>query len=307
MKPSKEIGDRLRKVREFYNQNSRQFALGRGFSPSVWARVEKGTTGLPDSYLRELLLKSYLNEEDDFKPYHLSLDWLLREQGEMMTPAPYTRNEKGEFTTEGIEKIYNDYVTKGVTPLPFAETPSGFQRNARVIGLPVDVHTPKSGITHIELSEGYYMMYAPHVTERARAGFQGGGYSDPVYVESLPKYPMIVNTVHKGSYFVFDITGDSMNDGTLKSIPDKSKVLGREIKMDLWQSRFHYNEYPYFVVVHRTDGLLCKEIIAHDVKRGIIRCRSLNPNKKMYPDFDVPLNDCLMICNIVKKELPANV
>lgn len=179
-------------------------------------------------------------------------------------------------------------------------------RNARALGLPADLHVTKAGISYIETTEGYFIMYAPHVTERARAGFQGGGFGDPVYIESLPKYPMVVKTIHKGNYFVFDVTGDSMNDGTLKSIPDKSKVLGREIKLDLWRSKFHYNEFPYFIIVHKEHGVLCKEIIAHDIEKATIVLRSLNPNKTMYADFTVSLNDCLMICNIVKKEIDAN-
>lgn len=204
---------------------------------------------------------------------------------------PYPPSEEESFEGNIDEKSGNDS-----KPL---------ERNARGLGTPIDLHKSKAGISYVELSEGSYLMYAPHVTVRARAGFQGGGYGDPIYIESLPKYPMIVRTVHKGSYFVFDIDGDSMDDGTLNSIPDKSKVLAREIKLELWRSRFHYNEFPYFIIVHKTDGILCKEIIKHDVEKGVITCHSLNPNKQMYEDFEVSLDDCLMICNVVKKELDA--
>lgn len=179
-------------------------------------------------------------------------------------------------------------------------------RNARLLGLPVGIHTTKSGNQFVELSEGQFLMSAPVVTIRARAGFVGGGYGDPEFIDSLPVQSIVVDQVHHGRYLWFVIDGDSMNDGKVEhAIPDKTKVLAREIKLELWRSKFHYNEYPAFVIVHKTDGILCKEIIDHDVKGGSITCHSLNPNKHMYPDFILKLDDCVAIYNVVRRDLDS--
>jgi phage repressor protein C with HTH and peptisase S24 domain len=47
----------------------------------------------------------------------------------------------------------------------------------------------------------------------------------------------------------------------------------------------------------KTDGLVVKQIEAHDVANGIITLHSLNP---LYEDYDVKLEDVAVLFNVVE-------
>lgn len=156
----------------------------------------------------------------------------------------------------------------------------------------------KKGVNDfVELRNGEIVMITPLVEEYAQAGFLSG-FADQHFLEDLPNHTIIVDRFHKGKYFSFRVSGDSMNDGTLDSIPHGSIVTAREIKKELWNSRFHIHRFQDYVIVHK-EGILVKRIVDHEVETGKITCRSINPDKDMYPDFTVNLDECNMILNIV--------
>ncbi|MCW3465027.1 XRE family transcriptional regulator [Chitinophaga nivalis] len=150
----------------------------------------------------------------------------------------------------------------------------------------------------IELGEGQYLMLIPLIHEAAYAGYPGG-YADAEYIGELPRHSIIVNKYHKGQYRAFEIVGDSMDDNTKQSIPDGSIVTGREIQQSYWTSKFHTHRFKDYIIVHKTDGITTKRITHHDVEKGIITCHSLNPDKNMYPDFEIHLKDVQQLFNIV--------
>lgn len=149
----------------------------------------------------------------------------------------------------------------------------------------------------IDLGNGQYIMIVPLVQDYAYAGYLGG-YQDSEYLDELPKHSFVVNKQHRGHYMAFQVIGDSMSNGTDESITEGSTVTGREIQRHLWNSRFHIHRFKDYVIVHK-DGILIKRIIKHDVDTGIITCQSLNPDREWYPDFDLNLDDCTQIFNIV--------
>lgn len=149
----------------------------------------------------------------------------------------------------------------------------------------------------IDLGNGQYIMIVPLVQDYAYAGYLSG-FQDEEYLDELPKHSFVVNKQHRGSYMAFQVIGDSMNNGTSESIPEGSTVTGREIQRHLWNSRFHIHRFKDYVIVHK-EGILIKRITKHDVDSGIITCRSLNPDKDAYPDFELNLDDCRQIFNIV--------
>lgn len=152
----------------------------------------------------------------------------------------------------------------------------------------------------IDLGNGQYNMIVPLVEQAAQAGFVTG-WKDAEYISELPKHSIIVDRFHRGKYYAFRIVGDSMEDGTIGSIPERSIVTGREIKQDLWRSKFHITKFKYYVIVHQ-DGIMVKQIINHDTENGKITCHSLNP---AYEDFDLNLDEIRMILNIVNISIPA--
>ncbi|CAM4215252.1 Phage repressor protein C, contains Cro/C1-type HTH and peptisase s24 domains [Pedobacter westerhofensis] len=150
----------------------------------------------------------------------------------------------------------------------------------------------------IELPGGDILMVFPLVEESAYAGYLNG-YADPEFIEQRPKHSLIVQKYHKGLYRGFEIVGDSMDNGTIESIPDKSKVTGRFLMHHHWENKLHLHRYKDFIIVHKTDGIIAKRIIKHNVEEGTIVIHSLNPDKESFPDKELHLSDVKELYNII--------
>lgn len=131
---------------------------------------------------------------------------------------------------------------------------------------------------------------APLISQYAYAGYLAG-FADHEYLDAQPTY--VAARRHNGGHYVaFEVRGDSMDDGTKRSICEGDILLGRELRKDLWQFRLHVPKV--FVIIHRTDGIICKEIIAHDLESGVITCHSWNPDPE-YQDFEIDMRDVLQL------------
>ena len=135
---------------------------------------------------------------------------------------------------------------------------------------------------------------APLISQYAYAGYLAG-YSDETYIENQPIY-VASKKYTPGNYVAFEVSGDSMDDGTKRSICNGDVVLGRELYREHWNNRFRKDEV--YIIVHNDEGICIKEIINHDIENGIIICHSWNPE---HEDFKVYLKDILKI--FYKKEL----
>ncbi|WP_316745139.1 helix-turn-helix transcriptional regulator [Pedobacter antarcticus] len=172
--------------------------------------------------------------------------------------------------------------------------------NARFIG---EIHEENDENTKfIEISPGRYRMSVPLVEYQAKAGYLME-YADHNFIEDLPKHEITVNKYHKGRYIAFEVDGESMDDGSINSIPDGCIITCREIKRELWYSRLHTHKYPNWVFVHKTMGVVVKQIVSQNLETGVLILHSLNPNKDEYPDYEIHLDDVLQILNVVKREL----
>lgn len=156
-----------------------------------------------------------------------------------------------------------------------------------------------------ELPDGTIRMRIPVIPYKAFAAGYLMGYSDPEYYEDLEYTTIEVLKRHQGHYLAFEVKGDSMTtlepEYFRQSIFDGVKVVGRELPRQQWRSKLHTHTWDFWVIVHKEDGILIKQIISHDVDNGIIKIHSLNPDKKQYPDRDLRLDDIEQIFNIVKK------
>jgi transcriptional regulator with XRE-family HTH domain len=150
-----------------------------------------------------------------------------------------------------------------------------------------------------DLGDGKYLMLVPLVNEFAHAGYLSN-FKDSEYLEDLPKHTIIVDKHHRGHYRAFEVIGDSMDNNTRESIIDGSIATGREIKRELWKSKFHTHRSKDFIFVSNSEGIICKRIIGQDVEQGILKLHSLNPDKATYPDFDLHLDDVQQIFSIVQ-------
>ncbi|MDU1904665.1 MAG: S24 family peptidase [Dysgonomonas sp.] len=142
---------------------------------------------------------------------------------------------------------------------------------------------------------GAEFIQVPLVPVSAQAGYPQG-YGDFGYIESLPTVPVIVDKFYHGNYRVFEVNGDSMDDGSRHSIFDKDKILCREVRRELWKNKLHIKDW-FFVIVHRTEGVTVKQIIEHDVETGEIVCHPLNP---LFENFALNLDDVVELYNVIK-------
>jgi phage repressor protein C with HTH and peptisase S24 domain len=168
--------------------------------------------------------------------------------------------------------------------------------NAIFIG---EVEEGNSDTKFTEISPGRYRMKVELIDKPARAGYLAG-FEDPTYKEDFPMHEVTVKKYHKGKYKAFEVVGDSMEDGTIESVPDGTIVTCRELDRHLWRKRLHTHDYPNWVFVHREQGILVKRIKSQNLETGDIVLSSLNSK---YKDIPINLNDVFAIFNVVKREL----
>lgn len=129
------------------------------------------------------------------------------------------------------------------------------------------------------------------VSNKAKAGWSEGYYNEE-YLEELPFVMIDADENYKGKYLAFEVEGDSMEPDYLEG----DIVICREIQRHLWGSKLHYKDWD-FVVAHSTNGIMLKEITAHNVETGDITCHSLNPK---YEDFVLNLHQVAHLYNVVE-------
>ena len=154
---------------------------------------------------------------------------------------------------------------------------------------------------YIDLGNGSYRLKVPLINHVASMGYLHG-YADPGFIEELPEHFITVRHVPRGVYRSFVARGDSMRDGTERSILPNSIVTGRVINQELYRhSKLHLHKFQVYIIVHR-EGIMIKEITAHDVSGGTLTIHSWNPDKKQYPDQVLDMSEVLQILNVVKVE-----
>lgn len=151
--------------------------------------------------------------------------------------------------------------------------------------------------TLIDIGGNRFIMQIPIVEQFAYGGYLTG-YADQKFMEDLPIHPFVVDKAHFGSYRAFRVRGSSMDDGTYNSIRSGNLIVGREVKKEYWSSKLHINDWPNWIIVHQ-EGIIVKRISNHNIEEGSIVCSSLNPDKAMYPDRKILLEDCYQIYNVV--------
>lgn len=209
-----------------------------------------------------------------------------------------TEEEKQDYTFNDPNNINPNATFKfGDKPTPRLEAIP-----LHLAGDPAD--HDNDGSRFEELPDGTIRMRVPIVPDKAFAGYLRG-FKDPEYFEDFEYTSIEVFKKHRGHYLAFEVKGDSMTtlepENFRKSIFDGVKVIGHELNRQKWQYRLHTHNYDAWVIVHKTEGILIKEIINHDVENGTITIHSLNPDKKQYPDQDLFLDDIEQIFNVVKK------
>lgn len=175
--------------------------------------------------------------------------------------------------------------------------------DAPIVNEPEIPYKNGNGNEYKELREGLYKVTVPLIPVNAYARYLTD-FQEQDVLDEMETVEFVVDQVGKGKYVAFEIKGDSMDDNTSRSIPDRSLVLARELKRDHWQNKLHLTRFPFWIIVH-PNGILCKEIIEHKTGEGKIRCHSLNPSPE-YQDFELSLDEVKQLFNVVKIQKDVN-
>lgn len=144
--------------------------------------------------------------------------------------------------------------------------------------------------------EGDYMM-VEYVDLRASAGRLGVG--DVTLLPETHKR-LVPKEFSNGKFLVVGVDGDSMNDGTSRSLNDGDEVLIYQHEggiLDPLPIR-----KTLFVITTR-DGNVLKQIKEINEEEKYILCHSFNPK---YEDFKIPFDDIyqiFIVCKIVQKQI----
>lgn len=160
-----------------------------------------------------------------------------------------------------------------------------------------EVDINKSGNEFIALNNGQLLMLTRVVTVKARAGYLTG-FADPEFMEELPIHPVRVSKRHKGRYLSFIAEGDSMTDDSPRAIEAGDTITARLVDKKYYGPgvSLHLKEWSRWIIVSRTEGILVKQIIKHDVDNGILTLHSYNSK---YEDQDIRIDDIYQLWNVV--------
>jgi len=225
-------------------------------------------------------------------------------------PSLYQYFESANLKRETVKKITETFnVTEeeiwGDTnnPIQSANT-NNLVSNAKFIGNLEEPEDADGNTKFVEISPGRYRMKVDFIPLQARAGYLATFGDSTIYEhEEFPKHEVTVSVYHKGKYIAIEAVGDSMFDGTIDSIPNKTILTCRELPKHYWTSNFHTHNFKYWVFVHRNEGMLVKMIKSHNPQTGDVVLASLNPNKILYPDIEINLKDVYQVLNVCKREM----
>lgn len=101
-------------------------------------------------------------------------------------------------------------------------------------------------------------------------------YNNESYLSTLPVMPINTDFEYKGKYIVIEIDSDNMNDNSSISLIRGDRVLAKNIATCHWSHPLSFGNY-HMGILHKTEGLIIKKVIDHDVAKKKLICKSLNP------------------------------
>jgi hypothetical protein len=135
-----------------------------------------------------------------------------------------------------------------------------------------------------QLSNYKKLVYAPLISRHAQTEYINR-LNDKAYIDTLPTLPFVAEYESKGSYMCFEMRDDSMNDGSDNSYNTGDILMCRETNR---QKKLYFNKPKSFVIVHANEGITVRQIISHDLEKGIVAIHSPNP---VYEDRRINLRD----------------
>lgn len=136
-------------------------------------------------------------------------------------------------------------------------------------------------------------MEAEYLPIKVQAGYLSGlEEKKPIELKKM----LVPREFEKGYYKVIEIEGDSMNDGTPRSICDGDKLLLKEIESGNYLQKILPYRNNLFVIVS-SEGIVCKQIISQDIEKECIVCHSFNP---LHKDYEICFKDIYQLFTVKK-------
>ncbi len=151
---------------------------------------------------------------------------------------------------------------------------------------PITQTSPENSVRPLVSSDRDWVEI-PLVPHRAKAGALSG-FGDPCWEEDKQTMPVLIDKRLKGDYLLFEVSGDSMDDGTSTAFLDGDVLLCRVLPKSDWQYGIKRRRDTYCVVATEAEGIVLKEVVNHDKATNEITCHSLN---SQYKDYSVKLDD----------------
>ncbi len=111
----------------------------------------------------------------------------------------------------------------------------------------------------------------------------------------------VMDSIDDELHMAFEITGNSMYDGTIDSIPNKSIVLGVEVDVKEFALENNGLFNKSYVLVCK-DRIICKRITNYNVEKDVFQCNNLNKAPE-FQDFELSGKDVLQIFRIARRQL----
>lgn len=210
----------------------------------------------------------------------------------------HIRKERNEPSKELITALLEKFPDVSIEWLLTGKGDMLKTENAEDSNQPEEIFN-KNGNSFVEISEGVYMMKIPLMEVAAQAGF-ADNYQDIEFISNINDFHTIITKeIHKGKYVAFRVQNESMNNGKSNAILSGDIVTGRELQQIHWRDKLRYRKFPYWIIATKDSSMpLLKEIINHDVEKGIITCHSLNESPE-YSDFELSLNNVTALFYVV--------
>lgn len=142
--------------------------------------------------------------------------------------------------------------------------------------------------------ESVNFMEVDYISINAQAGYLNAISGSDDQLNELDKM-LVPKEFEKGYYMVVEVKGDSMNDGTNRSINAGDKILCKELQKHHWQNKLHIRNNLF--VICSPDGIVLKQITGHNTETGVLTCHSWNP---LYEDFTVNIEDAYKLFYVKK-------
>lgn len=200
--------------------------------------------------------------------------------------TPYEVSIKSGVPQSSISRVLSGETkklsTKNKTILAnYFDIKEDYFNNTNEIDAPFNTQKIKSEIKEVGFDE---FMEAEYLPITAQAGYLAGlEDKHPIELKKM----LVPKEFDKGYYKVIEIEGDSMNDGTPRSICDGDKLLLKQVDGGNYLQKTLPYRNNLFVIVSR-DGIVCKQIVSQDIEKGCITCHSFNP---LHKDYEICFED----------------